>query len=63
MAFANGYKNWTYNEWKKCLFSDKSTFNLFGSDSSTKVWCTKDNFLNQKNINAIKKFGEGNLMV
>ena len=63
LAFAKAHKNWTYSEWKRCLFSDESKFNLFGSDSSSKVWCTKGNFLNQKNINAIKKFGGGNLMV
>ena len=33
LAFAKAHQNWTVDQWKNILFSDKSKYNLFGSAS------------------------------
>ena len=63
MKFCKSYKKWTYNDWEKTIFSDELKFNLFGSDAGQKTWYIKGSRLDPANINAVKKFGGGNLMV
>lgn len=37
LQFAKDHLNWTIGDWKKVAFSDKSKFNLFGSDDKQHV--------------------------
>ena len=37
LKFAKKYRNWTFEDWKKIIFSDESKFNLFGSDGKRYV--------------------------
>jgi hypothetical protein len=32
LAWAKAHKHWTVEDWKNVIFSDKSKYNLFGSD-------------------------------
>ena len=61
--FANKLSKWDFFDFKKIIFSDESKFNLFGADSSPRVWCRKEKRLSIDNVKAVKKFGGGNLMV
>lgn len=40
LAFANGYKHWTYDDWSKVLFSDEST--IYGAGFCGRVWVMRE---------------------
>ena len=61
--FAKSKSKWSFFDWSKIIFSDESKFNLHGSDGISNVWCCDEDLLKQENIQSIKKFGGGSVMV
>ncbi|GFV61560.1 transposable element Tcb1 transposase [Trichonephila clavipes] len=53
----------TDNFWKKVIFSDKSKFNIFGSDGRRTVWRKPNTVLDPKNLRPTVKHGGGSVMV
>ena len=61
--FANRYVIWTYKNWAKVFFSDKSKFNLFGNDGKNNLKRSIGERLSAKCTKKTVKFGGGSVMV
>lgn len=56
-------QNWTDFDWNFFIFSDKSKFNLFGSDGRHYCWRRQGEEFLARNVKKIVKHGGGSLMV
>jgi transposase len=63
LAFANRYKDWTVEDWKKVNFSDETKINIFGSDGLQYIWKKKGTPISDREVNKTVKFGGGNIMI
>lgn len=63
VAFAKKHLHWTSADWKKVLFSDESSFLLFGSDGITYVRRPESERFNPRYQLCTVKHGGGKLMV
>lgn len=63
MEFANRYKDWTVEEWKRVLWSDESKFNLCNSDGNAYVRRPMNQRYNPRYTKGTIKYGGGNIMV
>ncbi|GFU54695.1 transposable element Tcb2 transposase, partial [Trichonephila clavipes] len=63
LEFAKTHQLKTNNFWKKVIFSDKSKFNIFGSDGCRTVWRKPNTALDPKNLRPTVKHGGGSVMV
>lgn len=63
LQFALEHIAWTFDDWKKVVFSDESKFNLFGSDGAVKVRRPKSERLNKKYTVPTVKHGGGSVLV
>ena len=63
LEFAKKYKNWTYEDWSKIIWSDESKFQVFGSDGKQYYWKRTGESLKSHHIKPTVKFGGGKVMV
>ena len=63
LAFAQKYREWTVEDWKRVIWSDETKINRFGSDGRQWVWKEKGEGLIQREVQGTIKFGGGNIMV
>ena len=63
MAFAQRYKEWTIEDWKRVWFSDETKINCLGSDGRRYVWKEKGEGLSDRLVEEIVKYGRENLMM
>jgi transposase len=63
LEFAQKYREWTVDDWKRVIWSDESKINRIGSDGKQWVWKLKGEGLIRREIQQTVKFGGGNLMV
>jgi transposase len=63
LAFAQKYKDWTVDDWKRVIWSDETKINRIGSDGKQWVWKQAGEGLIRREIQQTVKFGGGNIMV
>lgn len=63
LQFARDHLNWTFDMWKRVVFSDESKFNLFKSDGACYVRRPRGERLNKKYVCPTVKHGGGSAMV
>lgn len=63
LAFAEKYKEWTVEDWKRVIWSDETKINRIGSDGKQWVWKQAGEGLIRREIQQTVKFGGGNIMV
>ena len=63
MAFAQRYKKWTIEDWKRVWFSDETKINCLGSDGRRYVWKEKGEGLSDRLVERTVKYGRGNLIM
>ncbi len=63
MAFALKHQNWTVEDWKKVIWSDKTKINRIGSDGKEWVWKQVGEGLIEREVQGTVKHGGGNIMV
>lgn len=63
LVFAEKYREFTEEDWKRVIWSDESKINRLGSDGQKYVWKKAGEPLIDREIIGTKKFGGGNIMV
>lgn len=63
MNFANLYKTWTSEDWKKVNFSDETKINFLGSDGRQYCWVKPGNSISEKQVQSTLKYGGGSIMI
>lgn len=63
LTYCKNHKHYCYDDWDKVIFSDESKFNRNGSDGRQYIYRNAAERLNPKNINGVRKFGGGSVMV
>ena len=63
LSFAQKYKEWTVEDWKRVVWSDETKVNRFGSDGKEWVWKKVGEGLIEREVQGTVKFGGGNIMV
>lgn len=61
-AFAKNYKNWTFDDWKKVIWTDESKINLFGPDGPKFVYRKPNAAITDRDVISTMKFGSGKLL-
>lgn len=61
--FAEKYKDWGIDDWKRVVWSDESKFQLFGSDGRQYVWKKPGEPLRDAHVQPTVKHGGGKIMV
>ena len=63
MEFAERHLEWTLEDWKRVIWSDKTKINCLGSDGRKYVWKDVEEGVSDCLVEGIVKFGDGNLML
>ena len=63
LEWAKAHKHWTVENWKSVIFSDKSKFNIFGSDGRCYCWRKLGQEFDERYVWKEIKHGGGNVMV
>jgi transposase len=63
LCFAQEYRHWTLEDWKKVIWSDESKFQIFGSDGRQYCWKKPGEPLCSRNVRPTVKHGGGCIMV
>jgi transposase len=63
LAWAQRYKEWTVEDWKRVIWSDETKINRIGSDGRQWVWKQAGQGLTVREVQGTLKFGGGNIMV
>ncbi|KAJ3478481.1 hypothetical protein NLI96_g9726 [Meripilus lineatus] len=63
LQFAERYKEWTMEDWKRVIWSDETKINRLGSDGKRYVWKQAEESLSDRLVEGTVKFGGGNLML
>ena len=63
LAFAERYREWTVEDWKRVWFSDETKINRLGSDGRKYVWKESGEGLSDRLVEGTVKFREGNIMI
>ena len=63
LDFANAYKDWTLEDWKKVIWSDETKINCLGSDGCKWVWKKTGEGLSDRVVQGTVKFGGGSVMM
>lgn len=63
LTWAKKHANWTVEEWRQVIWSDKTKVNLFGSDRPKWCWKSHNHPLEQRVLDQKIKHGEGNIML
>ena len=61
--FSEKFLNYNYQDWRRVIWSDESSFEVANSSRTEYYWSKKCDPLNEKNIKKTKKFGGGSVMV
>jgi transposase len=61
--FAQKYRNWTIEDWRRVVWSDESKFMIFGSDGREWCWKEPNSPLKPQHVKPTVKFGGGSVMV
>lgn len=61
--FAEAYRSWTVEDWKRVVFSDETKVNRLGSDGLHWTWIDPDGKLRQRNVIHTYKHGGGSVMI
>lgn len=61
--FAEAYRSWTVEDWKRVVFSDETKVNRLGSDGLHWTWIDPDGKLHQRNVIHTYKHGGGSVMI
>jgi transposase len=62
LEFAKKYENWTFDDWKKVIWTDESKINMFGTDGIMYSWKKEGTKLNDRDIIPTVKYGGGKLL-
>ena len=63
MDFATSHKDWTVEDWKQVIWSDKTKINCIGSDSKRWAWKKAGEGLSDRLVGGTVKFGGGSLVM
>ncbi|GBB92711.1 hypothetical protein RclHR1_20450005 [Rhizophagus clarus] len=63
LKFAKRFKDWTVSDWNRVVWSDKSKFQIFGSDGREYCWKRQGETLKDAHIKPTVKFGGGSVFV
>ncbi|KAJ3481984.1 hypothetical protein NLI96_g7289 [Meripilus lineatus] len=63
LQFAERYKEWTMEDWKRIVWSDETKINRLGSDGKRYVWKQAGESLSDRLVGGTVKFGGGNLIL
>ena len=63
LKFSNYYENWTVEDWKRVLWSDKTKINRIGSDERVYTWKQKVEQLSNRTTTPTVKHGGGNNLI
>lgn len=63
LEWAKAHKDWTYDNWKRVVWSDKTKINRFNSDGRTWAWLRDGESLSVKHVKMTVKYGGGNIML
>jgi Transposase len=63
LDFAHAHKDWTLDDWKRVVWSDKTKINRLGSDGCKWVWKKAGERLSDRLVEGTVKFGEGSIMI
>jgi hypothetical protein len=63
LDWALAHQNWTLEDWKRVVWSDKTKINCLGSDGRKWVWKKKGEGLSDRLVSGTLKFGGGSLMM
>ena len=61
--FAQAYRSWTVEDWKRVVFSDETKVNRLGSDGLHWTWIDPDGKLRERNVIHTYKHGGGSIMI
>jgi len=61
--FAERYKNWTEDDWRRVIWSDKTTVERFGAHGRQWIWRKPGALLRERDIQKKVKFGGGSVMI
>ena len=63
LDFALGHQHWTFDDWRRVIFSDETKINRLGSDGRKWVWKLPGESLNDRLVEGTLKYGGGSLML
>ena len=63
LDFAISHKDWTVDDWKIVVWSDKTKINHLGSDGRKWAWKKAGEGLSDRIVEGTVKFGGGSLMM
>ena len=63
LVFAERYKEWTVEDWKRVWFSDETKINRLGLDRRKFVWKEARESLSDRLVEGTVKFGGENIMI
>lgn len=63
LKFAEKYKSWTVEDWKRVVWSDEAKINRIGSDGRKWCWKKTGEQLSERVVSPTIKFGGGSIMV
>ncbi|KAG1484833.1 hypothetical protein G6F54_013413 [Rhizopus delemar] len=63
LAWAEEYKNWTSDDWRRMVFSDETKVNVYGSDGCKYYWSRPDDKLQLHHLDLTVKGGDDSIMV
>ena len=63
LDWARAHQSWSMEQWRRVIFSDKSKFNLFGSDGLQYCWRRRGEALDPRYTKKKVKHGGGKVMV
>lgn len=63
LAWCKSHRDWTVNDWKRVVWSDKTKVNRFNSDGRVWAWIRDNEQLQPKHVNMTVKHGGGIIML
>ena len=63
LNYAHAHKDWTVEDWKRVVWSDKTKINRLGSDGHKWVWNRPGEGLSDRLVEGTVKFEGGSVMI
>jgi hypothetical protein len=63
LDFAHAHKDWTVNDWRRVVWSNKTKINHLGSDGHKWVWKKPNEGLSDRLVEGTVKFGRDSVMI
>jgi transposase len=63
LKWAKKYKDWTIDDWRRCIFSDETKINRYNSDGRVWSWIRDGESIQRRHISETVKHGGGSLMI